>query len=191
MPVGYSHITGGFPGGQAQYVRVLWGEAFPAPMCSSQTAEGCQIALLQDVNAGPPCKALSCGWLHACHDAASEWLVVLLGRLTIDKRPLTRTHTFWTTVGLDRGAAVHAADVNLLKVPEGMDDKKVVLLSDIMPTGWHGAVLANVEKGSRVAVWGCGPGAHNCSACMRGKAYTRCIRLESYGGTALVISHSA
>lgn len=23
---GYSHITGGFPGGQAQYVRVLWGE---------------------------------------------------------------------------------------------------------------------------------------------------------------------
>ncbi|CAK0784556.1 hypothetical protein CVIRNUC_007760 [Coccomyxa viridis] len=70
---GYSHITGGFPGGQAQYVRILW------------------------------------------------------------------------------------ADVNLLKVPEGMEDKKVVLLSDIMPTGWHGARLANVEKGSRVAVWGCGP----------------------------------
>ncbi len=52
-----------------------------------------------------------------------------------------------------------AADVNLLKVPEGMDDKKVVLLSDIMPTGWHGATLANVQKGDRVAVWGCGPGA--------------------------------
>ena len=51
-----------------------------------------------------------------------------------------------------------AADVNLLKVPEGMDDKKVVLLSDIMPTGWHGATLANVQKGDRVAVWGCGPG---------------------------------
>ena len=53
---------------------------------------------------------------------------------------------------------VGAADVNLLKVPEGMDDKKVVLLSDIMPTGWHGTVLANVQKGDRVAVWGCGPG---------------------------------
>ena len=48
--------------------------------------------------------------------------------------------------------------MNLLKVPEGMDDKKVVLLSDIMPTGWHGATLANVQKGDRVAVWGCGPG---------------------------------
>ncbi len=51
-----------------------------------------------------------------------------------------------------------AADVNLLKVPDGMEDKKVVLLSDIMPTGWHGATLANVQKGDRVAVWGCGPG---------------------------------
>lgn len=55
-------------------------------------------------------------------------------------------------------ACVYAADVNLLKVPDELDDKKVVLLSDIMPTGWHGARLANVEKGSRVAVWGCGPG---------------------------------
>lgn len=45
-----------------------------------------------------------------------------------------------------------------------MDDKKVVLLSDIMPTGWHGAVLANVQKGDRVAVWGCGPGAPICPA---------------------------
>ena len=46
----------------------------------------------------------------------------------------------------------------------------MVLLSDIMPTGWHGARLANVEKGSRVAVWGCGPGVHVCAACMRGTA---------------------
>ena len=61
---------------------------------------------------------------------------------------------------------VHAADVNLLKVPEGMDDKKVVLLSDILPTGWHGACLANVEKGSRVAIWGCGPGVRSRLACM-------------------------
>ena len=84
---------------------------------------------------------------------------------------------------------VRAADVNLLKVPEGMDDKKVVLLSDIMPTGWHGARLANVEKGSRVAVWGCGPGAitsnlHVCVGAMEScTACTRCMRLNSSGGT--------
>ena len=71
-------------------------------------------------------------------------------------------------VSLTRVLHVHAADVNLLKVPEGMDDKKVVLLSDIMPTGWHGAVLANVEKGSRVAVWGCGPGVRWLPARMHG-----------------------
>ena len=32
VPAGYSHITGGFPGGQAQYVRILWGETIPATM---------------------------------------------------------------------------------------------------------------------------------------------------------------
>ena len=88
---------------------------------------------------------------------------------------------------------VRAADVNLLKVPEGMEDKKVVLLSDIMPTGWHGARLANVEKGSRVAVWGCGPGARShpactCPTCGRNeKLHSTCQMHESevsYGGTA-------
>ena len=58
-----------------------------------------------------------------------------------------------------------AADVNLLKVPDDLEDKKVVLLSDIMPTGWHGATLANVQKGDRVAVWGCGPGAPGLPSC--------------------------
>ena len=48
--------------------------------------------------------------------------------------------------------------MNLLAVPDGLEDKQVVLLSDIMPTGWHGAQLANVQKGDRVAIWGCGPG---------------------------------
>ena len=28
---GYSHITGGYPGGQAQYVRVLWGKSSALP----------------------------------------------------------------------------------------------------------------------------------------------------------------
>ena len=31
MYAGYSHITGGYPGGQAQYARVLWGKAFALP----------------------------------------------------------------------------------------------------------------------------------------------------------------
>lgn len=29
------------------------------------------------------------------------------------------------------------ADVNLLKIPSNLPDKKVILLSDILPTAWH------------------------------------------------------
>jgi len=32
---------------------------------------------------------------------------------------------------------VRAADVNLLKIPSHLPDKKVILLSDILPTAWH------------------------------------------------------
>ncbi len=52
----------------------------------------------------------------------------------------------------------HAADLNCLKVPEGMSDKKVVLLSDVLPTAWHATELGGVSKGDRVAIWGAGPG---------------------------------
>jgi D-arabinose 1-dehydrogenase-like Zn-dependent alcohol dehydrogenase len=48
--------------------------------------------------------------------------------------------------------------VNLLKVPDKLSDKKVILLSDIMPTAWHANELAQVGKGDRVAIWGAGPG---------------------------------
>ena len=52
----------------------------------------------------------------------------------------------------------YAADLNCLKVPEGMPDRKVVLLSDILPTAWHATELGGVSKGDRVAIWGAGPG---------------------------------
>lgn len=39
-----------------------------------------------------------------------------------------------------------------------MPDKKVVLLSDVLPTAWHATELGGVSKGDRVAIWGAGPG---------------------------------
>lgn len=70
---GYSHLTGGYPGGQAQYVRVPF------------------------------------------------------------------------------------SDVGPLVIPDGLDDEKVLFLSDILPTGWMAAENAQIEPGDTVAVWGCGP----------------------------------
>src|SRR3954447_14572790 len=54
-------------------------------------------------------------------------------------------------------ARVPFADVGLHKVPDGMDDDKVVFLTDIFPTGYMAAEQCNIQKGDIVAVWGCGP----------------------------------
>jgi threonine dehydrogenase-like Zn-dependent dehydrogenase len=49
------------------------------------------------------------------------------------------------------------ADVGPVKVPDGLADEQVVLLSDIFPTGYMAAEQAEIEPGDTVAVWGCGP----------------------------------
>lgn len=54
-------------------------------------------------------------------------------------------------------ARVPHADVGLLKVPDGIDDERVLFLSDILPTGYMAAENCNIQPGDTVAVWGCGP----------------------------------
>jgi threonine dehydrogenase-like Zn-dependent dehydrogenase len=54
-------------------------------------------------------------------------------------------------------ARVPFADVGPLKVPEGMTDEQALFLSDILPTGYMGAELCDIEPGDVIAVWGCGP----------------------------------
>ncbi len=54
-------------------------------------------------------------------------------------------------------ARVPFADVNPLKVPEGMTDEQVLFLSDIVPTGYMGAEFCDIQPGQTVAVWGAGP----------------------------------
>jgi threonine dehydrogenase-like Zn-dependent dehydrogenase len=49
------------------------------------------------------------------------------------------------------------ADTTHIKVPDGIDDEKLLFLSDILPTGWQAAVQADIQPGDTVAVWGCGP----------------------------------
>ena len=49
------------------------------------------------------------------------------------------------------------SDVGPIVVPDGIDDDKVLFLSDILPTGWMAAENADIAPGDTVAVWGCGP----------------------------------
>jgi threonine dehydrogenase-like Zn-dependent dehydrogenase len=54
-------------------------------------------------------------------------------------------------------ARVPFADVGPLKVPSALSDEQVLFLSDILPTGYMGAEMCNIEPGQVIAVWGCGP----------------------------------
>lgn len=48
-------------------------------------------------------------------------------------------------------------DTNSLVIPPGIDDDKVLFLSDIFPTGYMAAENCNIKQGDTVAVWGAGP----------------------------------
>ena len=49
------------------------------------------------------------------------------------------------------------ADVGPLVLPEGIEDEKVLFLTDILPTAYMAAENGNIKPGDVVAVWGCGP----------------------------------
>src|SRR6201994_2135256 len=49
------------------------------------------------------------------------------------------------------------SDVGPIVIPEGVEDERVLFLSDILPTGWMAAENCQISEGDVVAVWGCGP----------------------------------
>jgi threonine dehydrogenase-like Zn-dependent dehydrogenase len=54
-------------------------------------------------------------------------------------------------------ARVPFADVGPFKIPDGIEDEKVVFLTDIFPTGFMAAENCGIQPGDVIAVWGCGP----------------------------------
>ena len=49
------------------------------------------------------------------------------------------------------------ADVGPIKIPDSLEDEKVIFLSDIFPTGYQAAENCNIHPGDTVAIWGAGP----------------------------------
>lgn len=49
------------------------------------------------------------------------------------------------------------ADVGPIKIPDGLDDEKVLFLSDIFPTAYMAVENCQIQPGDTVAIWGCGP----------------------------------
>lgn len=52
---------------------------------------------------------------------------------------------------------IPGADLNLLKIPDDMDDERALFVGDILTTGVYGAGIAGIQPGDTVAVVGAGP----------------------------------
>lgn len=133
------------------------------------------------------CRNCNEGWTNACLRAGPS------GRPTAGYGyPMTGPYRG----GQAEYLRVPWADFNLLELPEGTEyERDFAMLSDIFPTGYHGAELAGVSTGDTVAVFGAGPvgllAAH--SAVIRGasevfvvdKEPDRLALAEQFGVTAV------
>jgi len=72
------------------------------------------------------------------------------------------------------------ADVNCLVVPKESElpDDRVLFLSDILPTAWHGCELAQVGQGDIVAIWGAGPVGILTAQCAFARGARRVILVD-------------
>ena len=59
--------------------------------------------------------------------------------------------------GQAEGLRVPFADTNLFRVPDSVEDEHALFLSDILPTGFMGAALAEIQVGDVVVIFGSGP----------------------------------
>ena len=71
------------------------------------------------------------------------------------------TKVFGTSLELAGGqaeaVAVPAADTSVIKIPDAISEEQAVLLTDILPTGYLGALRADITPGDVVVVIGLGP----------------------------------
>src|SRR5687767_3279864 len=72
------------------------------------------------------------------------------------------------------------ADVGPLKVPDGLPDEQALFLSDILPTGYMGAEMCDIEPGDVIAVWGAGPVGQFAIASAKLLGAERVIAIDKY-----------
>ena len=75
-------------------------------------------------------------------------------------------------------ARIPFAHVGLVKIPDDVTDDQAILMSDIFPTGYFGAELAEIAAGDTVAVFGCGPVGQFAIASAKLLGATRVIAVD-------------
>ncbi|MBM0105028.1 glutathione-dependent formaldehyde dehydrogenase [Steroidobacter sp. S1-65] len=77
-------------------------------------------------------------------------------------------------------ARIPFAHVGLVKLPDDVTDDQAILLSDIFPTGYFGAELAEIRDGDTVVVFGCGPVGQFAIASAKLLGAGRVIAVDKY-----------
>jgi threonine dehydrogenase-like Zn-dependent dehydrogenase len=77
-------------------------------------------------------------------------------------------------------ARIPFASTTMVKLPDEVSDDQAILVSDIFPTGWFGADLAEVRQGDTVAVFGCGPVGQFAIASAKLKGAGRILAVDKY-----------
>jgi 2-desacetyl-2-hydroxyethyl bacteriochlorophyllide A dehydrogenase len=70
------------------------------------------------------------------------------------------------------------ADVNLLPIPEGMDDERALFVGDVLTTAWYATSLAGARTDDVVAVVGAGPVGLLCMQALRARGVGRVVALD-------------
>lgn len=76
-------------------------------------------------------------------------------------------------------ARIPWANFNLVPLPDEVTDEQAILVSDIFPTGWQGALEAEITPGDVVCVFGCGPVGQFAIASARLQGAGRVIAVDS------------
>jgi threonine dehydrogenase-like Zn-dependent dehydrogenase len=120
---------------------------------------------------------ISCGRCFMC-DAGLQSQCETTQNRAFDKGAslLGYTHVYG---GVPGGQAellrVPMAHYGPVKVPDDIEDERLTLVADVLPTAWQAVAYANVPEGGTVGVWGLGPVGQMCA------------RIASYRGAARVI----
>ena len=70
------------------------------------------------------------------------------------------------------------ADVNLLAIPDGVDDERALFVGDVLTTGFYAASIAGIRPSETVAVVGCGPVGFFCVQAARAWAPAQVFALD-------------
>lgn len=77
-------------------------------------------------------------------------------------------------------ARIPFANIGLVKLPDSIPDDQAIMLSDIFPTGFFAAELAEIDEGDTVAVFGCGPVGQFAIASAKMMGASRIFAIDRY-----------